>query len=158
VLRRFGIHAGVRPDIGHAEGLAVALEPVAKDVERALQLQLFGKAVEHGCGGFAPEQRLERRPLGRLAVFQKAGDIVGEQREGFVIVLGSALPIATRADQTGLDGGFEIAFRVSRHTQSLDLCSSIDVCSPIIERLRGSQSCPRSLALPFREQNWLSYV
>ena len=41
VLRCLGVHSGVRPEIGHAEGLAVAFEPVAQDVERALELQLL---------------------------------------------------------------------------------------------------------------------
>ena len=54
VLGGLRIHGCVRPEIGHAEGLAVAFEPVAQDVECALELQLLRQAVQYGRGGNRP--------------------------------------------------------------------------------------------------------
>jgi hypothetical protein len=98
-LRRLGVHGRVRPEVGRAQRLAIALEPVPQDVERALEIQLLRQAVEHRRGGPVPEQRLQRLPLGPLAVLQEAGDIFGEDRVGLVIILGHALLVATCADQ-----------------------------------------------------------
>ena len=64
VLHRLRVHSGVRPEIGHAERLAVAFEPVAQDVECALELQLLRQAVQHGRDGLRPEKRLQRLPFG----------------------------------------------------------------------------------------------
>ena len=119
VRRRLGVHGGVRAEIGEPQGLAVALEPVAQDVERALEVQFLGQAVEHGRRGLVPEQRLQRRPFGRLAVLQEAGDILGEEGEGLVIGARVALLVAARAGQAGLDGGFKCGFVMSRHQLSL---------------------------------------
>ena len=55
VLGGVGIHGCVRPEIGHAEGLAVAFEPVAQDVQCSLELQLLRQAVQRGRAGLRPE-------------------------------------------------------------------------------------------------------
>lgn len=54
-FRGFRVHARVRAEISQPEGLAVALEAVAQDVQRALEIQFLGEAVEHRRLGSIPE-------------------------------------------------------------------------------------------------------
>ena len=103
VLRRLGVHSRVRPEKGHAEDLAVAFEPVAKDVERALDVQLLRQTVQRGCSGLRPEKRLQRLPLGWLAVLQETSNIVGEEGERFVIGPRVSLLVAAGGGQSGFN-------------------------------------------------------
>ena len=115
VFRRLGVHGCVRPEIGHVKDLAVALEPVAQDVECALELQLLREAVQHGCGSLRPEKRLKRLPFCELAVLQEAGNVVDEKGDRFVKGAWAPLLIPAGAGQPGFDRRLELTFGMPGH-------------------------------------------
>ena len=80
-----------------------------------LTFNSFDRLFQHGRGGLWPEKRLQRLPLGRLAVFQETGDIVGEEGERFVIGPRVSLLVAARDGQSGFNLCFESAFGMAGH-------------------------------------------
>ena len=92
-LRGLRIHGCIRPEIGHAEGLAIAFESMAQDVKRALEFQLLREVVQHGYDRLRPKKRLQRLPLRWLALLQEAGNIGGEEGQHFVISVRAPGPI-----------------------------------------------------------------
>ena len=66
ILGGRGIHGCVRPEIGHAEGLTVAFEPVAQNMKCSLDFQLLREVVQHGRSGFWPEESLQRPAIWRV--------------------------------------------------------------------------------------------
>ena len=132
ILGGLRVHARVGPEIRHAERLAVTLETVAQDVQRALDLEFLGQVVQNGGGGLRPQQRLERLPFGRLALFQEAANVVGKEGEGLVEGVRIALFVTAGTGQSGFDRRFEVAFGVAGHGVNL----------PAGKGCRGRRSAP----------------
>ncbi len=83
---RLRVHPRVRLEIGQPQRLAIAAEPVTKDMQRALGRQLLGKVGQHLILCLPLQQGFELIPFLSLRVLEKPHHIGREQAQVLIEV------------------------------------------------------------------------
>ncbi len=108
----FGGEVGVGGKVGEANGFAEAFEALAEDTECAFAVEFFGKAVEEDGFGLGLVGLGEALPNLGLGGLDEAEDVLGEEGEIGVVVLGVADLVAAVGHESLFDFVFKVDFFV----------------------------------------------